>query len=83
MQRHQWRENDGDETRFWRADHHGGRWTLFERDDEDERWVKIDPIKVEHWEALREVLWNKYQRKRCSWNLIAKIDKRLGKTNEQ
>ena len=29
------------------------------------------------WEALREVLWRKYQRGRCPWELINKIDKKL------
>ncbi len=82
MQRHEWRETEGDETHYWRADHHGGRWKFSEKPPGERHWSKIDSPKTEHWEALRGVLFNKYQRKRCSWNLIAKIDKILGKPNE-
>ena len=31
----------------------------------------------EMWETLRDVLWRKYQRKRCPWELIEAIDKLL------
>ena len=82
MKRHQWRENDGDEVRYWRANYHGGRFELYRKDDSDEDWVKLDPPSNEDWQALREVLWRKYQRKRISWNLVAKVDKILVKTDE-
>ncbi|MDA7651720.1 hypothetical protein N8601_01800, partial [Akkermansiaceae bacterium] len=82
MTKHQWRGEDGDEIRYWRANYHGGRFELYTKTDEDDRWGKLDPPSKENWEALRDVLWRKYQRKRCSWNLIAKVDKMLGKSNE-
>jgi len=83
MQKHQWRKQDGDETRFWRANYHGGRWSLYTRMKEDDDWNCLDPPSMEDWEALRDVLWRKYQRGRCSWNLIAKIDKMLGLNDEE
>jgi hypothetical protein len=82
MKRHQWREQDGEVVRFWRANYHGGRFELYRKEGGDEDWEKLDPPSTEDWEALREVLWRKYQRKRCPWNLIAKVDKILGKTDE-
>ncbi|MDB2673912.1 hypothetical protein N9Y81_03065 [Akkermansiaceae bacterium] len=82
MTRHQWRGEDGEEIRFWRANYHGGRFELYTKTDDDDRWEKLDPPSKEVWEALRDVLWRKYQRKRCAWNLIAKVDKILGKPNE-
>ena len=50
---------------------------------EDDDWNCLDPPSMEDWEALRDVLWRKYQRGRCSWNLIAKIDKILGRNDEE
>ena len=82
MTKHQWRGEDGDGIRYWRANYHGGRFELYTKTDEDDGWGKLDPPSKENWEALRDVLWRKYQRKRCSWNLIAKVDKMLGKSNE-
>lgn len=81
MTRHQWREENDGEVRLWRANYHGGRFMLYTKEKEEDRWEKLDPPKKEDWEALREVLWRKYQRKRIAWNLVAKVDKMLGKTN--
>ena len=79
MQRHQWRENEGEEVRFYRAEHHASRWRLFSQPKGEEEWTEHDPIKRPEWEKLREVLWRKYQRKRCPWPIIEKIDKMLEK----
>lgn len=83
MKRHQWRENEGDEVRYWRANYHGGRFELYRKDGNEEEWERLYPPSTADWEALREVLWRKYQRKRCPWNLVAKVDKILGKPNEE
>ncbi|MDA7881430.1 hypothetical protein N9A94_03920 [Akkermansiaceae bacterium] len=82
MQKHQWREQDGEEIRLWRANYHGGKWSLYTRAKEEDDWCRLDPPSTEDWEALRDVLWRKYQRGRCAWNLISKIDKMLGRPNE-
>jgi len=82
MTRHEWREQEGDELRFWRANHHGGRFELYTKSDGDESWEKLDPPSKEVLEALRDVLWRKYQRNRCPWNLVGKVDKMLGKPHE-
>jgi hypothetical protein len=30
------------------------------------------------WRELRDVVWKKYQRKRCPWERVADLDKILG-----
>lgn len=82
MTRHQWREQNGEEVRFWRANYHGGRFELYTKEKESESWEKLNPPSQEDWQALRDVLWRKYQRKRIAWNMVAKVDKMLGKKNE-
>jgi hypothetical protein len=78
MARHQWREGSGKELRFVRADYHAGRWTIHSRMRDEEEWTLHDPIEENMWRSLREVLWRKYQRRRCPWKLIEAIDKLLG-----
>ena len=77
MQRHSWREQTEDGLRFYRASYHAGRWKLDSRLKEEDEWSPHDPITREEWELLRDLLWRKYQRRRCPWKLIAQIDKRL------
>ena len=43
MTKHQWRGEDGDEIRYWRANYHGGRFELYTKTGEDDRWQKLDP----------------------------------------
>lgn len=77
MQRHTWRERTDDGLRFFRATHHGGRWTLQSQWSGDEEWSSHDPISTDEWRALRRVLWRKYQRGRCPWEILERIDRRL------
>jgi len=62
---------------MYRAGHHGGRWTLESRLKDDEHWAPHDPITRDDWRKLRDVLWRKYRRRRCSWGLVEKIDAML------
>ncbi len=90
MTKHEWREEREDGVHlYYRAVHHGGNWTISSfirgegRRDPEEEKVHYDPVPTEVWKKLREVLFNKYQRGRCPWNLIVKIDKRLEKLSEE
>ena len=49
----------------------GGR---AERDDVE--WEQVEFTR-DLWITLRDLLWRKYQRKRCPWRLIEAIDKLL------
>lgn len=77
MQRHQWRERDEEGVILYRADYHASRWRMSWQRKGDEDWVDCDPITVEQWRKIREILFNKYQRKRCPWEMVEKIDKML------
>lgn len=79
MQRYEWREKEEDGLRIYRVDYHASRWSMSSRLKSEEEWTHHDPMSVEDWKALREKLWNKYQRKRCPWSMIEQIDKQLEK----
>ena len=76
MQRHSWREHTEQGIRFYRASHQSTNWTLQSQLKEEE-WQLHDPISGEEWGKLRGVLWRKYQRGRCPWKLIERIDRQL------
>lgn len=78
MQKHQWHVEEEEGRRYWRGEHHGGRWRLLSRWEDEEEWTEHDPISEDEWRALREVLFRKYQRGRCPWKLIERIDQLLG-----
>ena len=81
MERHEWHITKGEEDHeYWRANHHGGRWTIMTKAHTDDHWETIKEPTTAHWEALREILWKKYQRKRGNYKLIKKLDQKLGRT---
>jgi hypothetical protein len=77
MEQHRWRERTDDGLRFFRADHHAGRWTIWSQLKGDPDWTRHDPIPDELWRTLRDVLWRKYQRRRCPWEMVDAIDRLL------
>ncbi len=79
MQKHQWREENEEGKKMFRATYHAGEWKMYSQMKDEEEWDHHDPIPVELLEKLREVMWNKYQRGRCPHKLVTKIDKMLGK----
>ena len=83
MQKHEWREEKDGEQMVWRAEIHGDRWKVMSRPKKEEDWTRYDPIPLEIWKKLREVLWNKYQRNRCPHKFIVAIDKIIEKEGEE
>ncbi|MDA0768215.1 MAG: hypothetical protein O3A92_15510 [Verrucomicrobia bacterium] len=77
MQKHQWRDRDEEGMILYRAEYHASRWRVISQRKGEEEWEDHDPIKRELWEKLREILFNKYQRKRVPWQLVERIDKLL------
>lgn len=75
MQKHEWRDEEGEEMTIWRAEYHASRWKVMSRLKSEEDWTRYEPIPLEVWKKLREVLWNKYQRNRCPHKFIVAIDK--------
>ena len=88
MEVHAWKERTEEGTLVYRACHHAGKWKLecapkvgrAERDDVE--WERVELTRA-HWVTLRDVLWRKYQRKRCPWRFIETIDKLLEEMPEE
>ena len=73
--RHEWRERTaGGETRFYRAWVHGGNWRMQTTLKSEPQWHELDPIPRSALQALRDKLWEKYQRNRVPFKSIEQID---------
>lgn len=79
MESHEWRERGEDGLRYFRAEHHAGRWTFLTTLKHEPDWSPVEVPGPELWRTLRDLLWRKYQRKRCPWRIVEEIDKRLEK----
>ena len=49
--------------------------TTMKRDPE---WTDLREVPADVWRELRDIVWKKYQRKRCPWERVADLDKILG-----
>lgn len=80
MESHEWNEHTEEGKRYFRATHHAGGWTILTTLKTDPDWQRLEAGEVpeEVWRALRDVVWRKYQRKRCPWERVAELDKILG-----
>lgn len=82
MEIHTWKEKTSEGTTFYRATHHANKWILESMPKvgrsmkEDVDWEEV-AFTRDLWVTLRDILWRKYQRKRCPWRLIEAIDKLL------
>jgi hypothetical protein len=77
-QTHEWRERTEDGgKRFRRArwDSRQWRFSVLEPDADD--WERIEPPGADDYQALRGILWNKYQRRRIPFKYIEGIDRIL------
>lgn len=83
MKKHEWKERTEDGLRFFIASHHGAEWTLRSKLKSEEEWTYHDPIELDHWVELRDILWRKYQRKRLPFSQIEQIDKTIEKLKEE
>ena len=45
-------------------------------------WEPIEKPTLENWEALRDVLWRKYQRKRLPFKYLEGVDKIIADLKE-
>lgn len=86
QQIHEWREETDEGTRVYKAVYHARDWQVSTAmkvgRSEKPVWEVVDPITDEIWETLRDILFRKYQRKRCPWIFIVEIDKKLGREPE-
>jgi hypothetical protein len=80
MESHEWRESTPDGHRYYRATYHGERWTIITTLKSEPAWNTLEHEQVPEdvWRALRDIVWRKYQRKRCPWDRVAELDRILG-----
>jgi hypothetical protein len=79
MESHEWFENTDEGKVYYRANYIGTRWTIMTTmQKRDPTWTDIKPVPEAIWRELRELVWKKYQRKRCPWERVADLDKMLG-----
>ncbi|MES2997301.1 MAG: hypothetical protein V4733_10880 [Verrucomicrobiota bacterium] len=78
MESHEWHENTEDGKRYYRGNFQGGRWTVLTTTmKRDPVWDKVERPELDVWTALRDIVWKKYQRKRCPWERVADLDRIL------
>ena len=81
MESHEWSENTDEGKRFYRGNFQGGRWTILTTQQKrDPVWDKVEQPSEDIWRELRDIVWKKYQRKRCPWERVAELDRMLGDT---
>jgi hypothetical protein len=75
---HVWKTvGDDGEKREARAERFGGKWRFQSKRRSEAVWTYYDTPSLEDLEALRDILWRKYQRKRLPWDDVASLDKML------
>ena len=76
MKIHDWKDRtDTGENRLWRATKHGGDWKFMSRlQKSEEGWATHEKMEIEDLKLFREVLSNKYQRRRIPWEDVVAID---------
>ncbi|MBL9143128.1 MAG: hypothetical protein JNM99_05535 [Verrucomicrobiaceae bacterium] len=75
---HEWHETRPEGGKhYFRAHFDGVRWKFSHTTPEDVDWPVIDEPELDVWEALRDVLFRKYQRKRLNYKLLESVDQIL------
>ena len=76
MKKHDWRETTADgETQLFRATVHAGRWEFYTKMKGEELWQPQDPAPLSQLIAIRDKMWDKYQRGRVAWKAVEQLDK--------
>lgn len=77
---HQWKEKTSEGLqKEVRARLFAGRWKIQSRFKGDAFWTVHDPPSLPDLQALREILFNKYRRKRVPYEQVETIDRWLKK----
>ncbi len=80
-QAHEWHENrpkeEGGGKRYWRARWDTREWRFSHLEPEFDDWQRLEQPGVEEYQALRDVLWRKYQRRRVPFKFLQSVDRIL------
>lgn len=79
---HEWHESLHDDEgkhykQYYRGYWDSRAWRFQTTGPNDAEWLPLENPTLETWEALRDVLWRKYQRKRINYKLVEKLDEVL------
>ena len=75
MESHEWFENTDEGKVYYRANYLGTRWTIMTtRQKRNPTWTDLETVPREVLVELRDIVWKKYQRKRCPWERVAELD---------
>ncbi|MDP4850002.1 MAG: hypothetical protein NWQ95_06605 [Verrucomicrobiales bacterium] len=84
MTKHEWHERTADgEQIYYRANHHAVKWVFYSTLKSDPDWNQHEMLPLTVMESLREVLWNKHQRRRLPLKHLEQIDKIIGVLREK
>lgn len=79
MESHEWRELTDEGKRYYRGNFRAGEWIILTTmQKRDPTWDMVETPTEEIWRTLRDIVWKKYQRKRCPWERVAELDRILG-----
>ncbi len=75
---HVWRETTGEgEKREVRATKFAGKWKLQSKLKDDPGWTYHDKPELPDLEALRDLIFRKYQRKRASYEDLQSVERMI------
>jgi hypothetical protein len=75
-QTHEWRSRDEEGVvHIIRAEWDSRQWHFMVTTKKDPEWHDVPKPTLDHYEALRDVLFRKYQRNRNSWSFVEDLDK--------
>ena len=76
MESHEWNERTDEGKRYFRGNFRAGAWIILTTTmKRNPVWETMENPDVEVWQTLREVVFKKYQRKRCPWERVAELDR--------
>lgn len=74
-QQHEWHQNDAQgRRRYVRASWDSRKWSFSETFKDAPAWMTVDAPTRQDYEALRDILWRKYQRNRVPWRFVEQVD---------
>ena len=79
-QQHEWRSRDEENNVvIIRAEWDSLKWNFTYTTKKDPEWHDLTEPLLHHFEELREILFNKYQRRRLPWRFVEELDAHIVK----
>jgi hypothetical protein len=83
-QQHEWRSRDEEnQVVIIRAEWDSIKWNFTYTTKKDPEWHDLPTPLLHHFEELREILFNKYQRRRLPWRFVEELDTHIVKMRNE